>query len=54
MKWRKTMFNGVIGIVIFSFAGGLLYKSNLKSKQGKCPPCKSGKTGETKNGQCSF
>ena len=47
------MINWIIGLVIFSLAGVLLYKNIQKSKQGSCPSCKSGQqSGKKENCQC--
>jgi hypothetical protein len=35
------MFNWIIGIVIFLFAGWMLYKNIQKSTKGNCPSCSS-------------
>jgi len=53
MKRGKTMLNWIIGIVIFSFAGALLYKNIQKSKQGKCPSCKPDRSGKKESCQCN-
>ncbi|PEQ89828.1 FeoB-associated Cys-rich membrane protein [Bacillus sp. AFS006103] len=46
------MINWFIGIVIFSFAGWMLYKNIQKSKQGKCPSCSTDCSCSGENCQC--
>jgi hypothetical protein len=46
------MINWIIGIIIFSFAGWMLFKNIKKSKQGKCPSCSSGHSCGGEDCQC--
>lgn len=46
------MINWVIGIVIFSLAGWMLFKTIQRSKQGKCPSCASGCTCDGEDCKC--
>ncbi|WP_310357278.1 FeoB-associated Cys-rich membrane protein [Neobacillus drentensis] len=46
------MINWIIGIVIFSIAGWMLYKNIQKSKQGKCLSCSNDCSCNGENCQC--
>ncbi|MBT2696668.1 FeoB-associated Cys-rich membrane protein [Bacillus sp. ISL-40] len=46
------MINWIIGIVIFTVAGSILFKNIQKSKQGKCPSCSSDCSCNGDNCQC--
>ncbi|MFE4133502.1 FeoB-associated Cys-rich membrane protein [Peribacillus sp. YIM B13482] len=41
------IFNIIIGVLIFGYAGWALYSSIMKSKKGKCASCELSKTCKT-------